>query len=147
MSDLTRLEQAVMEKLLEGDNPVLGDLREQFRQIESVEREFTGAGFRTKFRLAPDVRPLSKGFLTFGDVAASIPELKNGAGFVLFVRDGVLKELEGYTYGDESWPSQASRFELGYIVKGQVKRQRDTEALDKALANGSARDRGWTTSN
>ena len=61
MSDLTRLEQAVMEKLLDGDNPVLGDLREQFRQIESVERELTGAGFYTKFRLAPHVRPLSKG--------------------------------------------------------------------------------------
>jgi|SRR5215813_7272997 len=133
MSDLTRLEQAVMEKLLDGDNPILRDLRKQFGEIEGVERRFTGAGFFTKFRLAPEARPLSKKSLTFGDVAATIPELKNGAGFLLFVRDGILNQLEGYTYG-ESWPTEISHFELGYIVKGQVKRERDTEALDKAFA-------------
>src|SRR5436190_1511111 len=133
MSDLIRLEQAVMEKLLDGDNPLLQDLRKQFEEIESVERKFTGAGFFTKFRLAPNVRPLSKKSWTFGDVAATIPELKNGAGFLLFVRDGLLNQLEGYTYG-ESWPTEVSRFKLGYIVKGQVKEERDTEALDRALA-------------
>ncbi len=122
-----------MEKLLDGDNPILRGLREQFERIENVERKFTGAGFYTKVRVAPDVRPLSKKSLTFGDVAAAIPELKNGAGFLLFVRDGVLNQLEGYTYG-ESWPAEVSRFELGYIVKGQVKRERDTEALKEALA-------------
>jgi len=133
MSDLTRLEQAVMEKLLDGDNPLLQDLRKQFEEIESVERKFTGAGFFTKFRLAPNVRPLSKKSLTFGDVAATIPGLKNGAGFLLFVRGGVLDQLEGYTYG-EFWPTDVPNFGLGYIVKGQVKRERDTEALDKAFA-------------
>jgi hypothetical protein len=31
-----------------------------------------------------------------------MPTLRNGAGFVLFLTDGALEMLEGYTY-DEAW--------------------------------------------
>ena len=52
--------------------------------------------------------------LTFGDVVADIPGVKNGGlGFFLYVRDGYLHKLEGYTYG-EDWPSNVSNFRLSY---------------------------------
>jgi hypothetical protein len=46
-----------------------------------------------------------------GDVGAEFPALKHGAGFVLFVRGGVITMLEGYTY-DEAWPERTDEFRL-----------------------------------
>jgi hypothetical protein len=39
--------------------------------------------------------------------------LVHGAGFVLFVRDGRIDTLEGFSY-DEPWPQQVSKFNLKY---------------------------------
>jgi hypothetical protein len=35
--------------------------------------------------------------------------VENGAGCLLFVRDGVLSSLEGYTYVGEEWPGTPGR--------------------------------------
>jgi hypothetical protein len=44
-------------------------------------------------------------------VGAEFPNLKNGAGFVLFIRDGAIKTLEAFTY-DEPWPAKVDGFRL-----------------------------------
>ncbi|MDZ4155408.1 MAG: hypothetical protein U1E09_02545, partial [Methylococcales bacterium] len=62
----------------------------------------------------------------FGDVIGEIPELLSGAGFLLYIKNGVLDMLEGYSY-DEPWPSSIDTFNLRY-VKGE---QRDIEAIVK----------------
>ncbi len=41
--------------------------------------------------------------LELGDTHAKLEGLKLGAGFVMFIRDGLIKTLECYTY-DEPWP-------------------------------------------
>jgi hypothetical protein len=109
-----KLEAAVLEMLLFGDSPVLEILRVQRQLSESLRREMTGVGFFTFFAL-PDAAPRLVGTRRFhlGDVSASILGLKHGAGFVLFVTDGSIDNLEGFSY-DEPWPADVSHFELYY---------------------------------
>ncbi len=115
MDTLTHLERAVLDKLLAGDQPVLSVLRHQAANVEVVCRKFTGAGFTASLRVAGDVprAPLTRGRIAFGDVTASIQGLKHGAGFVLFIRDGYVDLLEGYSY-DEPWPADTDSFSLSY---------------------------------
>jgi hypothetical protein len=40
-----------------------------------------------------------------GDVAVESPELRRGAGFVLWIKERVLSFLEGYTFG-MPWPAE-----------------------------------------
>jgi len=120
MSDLTPLEQAVISKLLEGDSENLSILRKQVERIEETRREFTGCGFFTTFKIANDAPqiPGSRSF-NFGDIDAEIPGVELGVGFLLWVRNGVIDFLEGYTSGDAAWPTAISSFELRYLNRGE----------------------------
>jgi hypothetical protein len=112
---LSPLEQQVLEKLLAGIHPLFPLLRDQLAKTMVTEREFTGVGFFTTLAVAPEVPRLSPSqSFAFGDVGATIPGLDAGAGFVLFIADGALHLLEGYSY-DEPWPDSAESFELAYL--------------------------------
>jgi hypothetical protein len=110
----TKIERAVMSMLLVGEHPVLDILRRQFELCTIAKREFTGAGVFVTFSV-PETAPRlpQRDSFSFGDVSADIQGLQHGAGFVLWVREGVLDFLEGYTY-DELWPDQADAFSLQY---------------------------------
>jgi hypothetical protein len=113
---LTPFERAVLSKLLEGDHPALSVLREQARLATVAARHFSGAGFAVQLQL-PDsapAAPISTRKLHFGDVAATVPILQHGAGFVLFIDGGFLSKLEGYSY-DEPWSGEPAEFELYYL--------------------------------
>jgi hypothetical protein len=114
MNELNDLEQAVLDKLLAGSEPVLQVLREQVKQARVASRKFTGAGFFCNLEVPVGVRSLTTNRnFHFGDVNAHIDGLEHGAGFVLRVRAGVLTTLEGYSY-DEPWPDQVKNFSLEY---------------------------------
>ena len=53
--------------------------------------------------------------LTLSGVAAAIDGLRMGAGFVLFVQDGMLDMLEGFTY-DGAWPDRVEAFDVGRLT-------------------------------
>jgi hypothetical protein len=113
--DLTNLERAVLTRLLAGDHPVLIVLREQAARAKVARREFTGVGFFCLLHVPPDLSPVAAGAdFTIGDVSASIPGLEHGAGFLLFVRQGRLSELEAFSY-EERWPSEVTTFTLDYL--------------------------------
>jgi hypothetical protein len=115
MSSLLPIERAVLEKLLFGPGAVLSILREQIDQISVSEREFTGVGFFAKFAEPIDVLRIDDFRSTkIGDVYAEISSLKHGAGFLLYIENGILHMLEGFTY-DEPWPAGPYTFELTYI--------------------------------
>ena len=109
---LTALEQAVIAALLDKGGEPYATIREQFAHATVAERSFSGVGFFTEFVLPPDA-PVRRDLadITFGEVEADFPGLQNGAGFVLFIRDGAVAMLEGYTY-DEPWPTQTDDFTL-----------------------------------
>jgi hypothetical protein len=126
--EITNLEQAVLQKLLNGDHLLLNSLRRQLEACRVDSREFTGAGFYTTFVLDEGVEERAGGDLKFGDVIAQIDGLKHGAGFLLYVKAGALKMLEGYSY-DEPWPERIAGFKLSFM-KGE---ERDWKALAKIL--------------
>lgn len=112
---LTPLEQAVLSKILDGDHPIFTALRKQLEKATITSREFSGVGFFTGFTYPATAQSLSLPIenLELGDVGAEITGIQHGAGFVLFVRDGFLQTLEGYTY-DEPWPENTDSFKLKY---------------------------------
>jgi hypothetical protein len=118
---LEPLETAVLQKLLNGDHPVLTALRDQMNGLSVRTRKNTGVGFFTEFSTAA-ARPASvpSGKIRFGDVQAAIDGLKNGAGFLLFIEEGLLHTLEGYSY-DEPWPETIGEFSLKYASPDRKK--------------------------
>ena len=129
---MPHLQADVLGLLLDGDDPVLRTLRAQLNMARVESLENTGSGFFMKFVL-PEGAPVMPGELNFqfGDVEAQIEGLSDGAGFVIFVRNGCLSVLEGYAY-EEPWPDGNPRFSLSYSDGGN----RRLEELAEAWTNG-----------
>jgi hypothetical protein len=103
----------VLEKLLSKHGEPFDTIREQLAYASVSSRKFTGVGFFTHFAIPPEApvrRDLHRAEL--GDVGAKIPGLQDDAGFLLFIRDGVVSFLEGYTYGDAAWPDSITEFSV-----------------------------------
>lgn len=115
MDALNKLEAAVLDKLLAGEEPELACLREQRRRLHVTKREYTGVGFFTEFGHPADAvqLPTSKS-IRFGDVLAEMEGLKHGAGFLLYIDNGMITMLEGYSHASESWPDKGGAFEVRY---------------------------------
>jgi hypothetical protein len=106
---LNALESAVLDTLLSGDHPALAALRNQLTRAEVHSREFSGAGFFTRFAVPAGATPVDARLRTLGDAVADIEGLTRGAGFTLFLQCGVIDMLEGFSY-DEPWPKEVTRF-------------------------------------
>ena len=117
MNNLTTLEQQVLEMLLRGQDEVLTILRQQARRLQVSSRKMTGVGFYTEFALPPDVpHVLGRPTFKIGDVNGTADNVSHGLGFLLYVKDGALSMLEGYTY-DDPWPDDVRGLVLTYASK------------------------------
>lgn len=115
MNALNELESAVLDLLLAGGHPALEVLRVQRERLIVSKREFTGVGFFAEFSHPPDVvRLQAPRRARFGDVLAEIEGLEHGAGFVLFIDDGLITMLEGYSTANEPWPEHPAGWTLRY---------------------------------
>jgi len=114
MLKLNSLEEAVLEKLLDGDHPVLEQLRRQLRVAGVIRRELSGVGFFATLDVqgAPPANDLN---VRLTDVGARISGVQHGAGFILFVNHGRIDMLEGYTLADP-WPDEVTAFALYYLA-------------------------------
>ena len=127
--NLTSLETSVMHMLLAGDDEVLAVLRRQLGNISVTSRKMTGAGFYAEFLHPPDVERITDlPSFKFGDVDGRASNLKHGAGFLLYVTQGVLSMLEGYTY-DEPWPDEVK----GLVLHYRAGQNRSLDELIKIL--------------
>ncbi len=129
---LTNLEAEVLRKLLSGDNEVLALLRRQLAVCRCSKRELTGGGFYTYLDVSTYGGARPKLNLKFGDVIASMRGLQNGAGFLLYIDDGFLTMLEGYSFG-EPWPDQVDCVAVSYD-HGE---ERDWQKLTRILGEPS----------
>jgi hypothetical protein len=121
MTGLTTLEEQVLEMLLRGQDEVLDVLRQQVKDAQVSSREFTGVGFFTNFEVPAEVpRVRARPKFELGDVNGMADNVKHGLGFLLFVNDGALSMLEGYTY-DEPWPDEIRGLVLTYST-GQARK-------------------------
>ncbi|HUF60189.1 MAG TPA: hypothetical protein VMR89_12055 [Actinomycetota bacterium] len=131
-TELDELERAVLEKLVAGDAPDLVKLQRQVAVCHVANREQTGHGFFTSFEVDPsEAEPIESGSARFGDVQAEIEGLEHGAGFLLFIANGSLDRLEGYSY-EEPRPDVIGSFSLSY-----VKEPRDLARLLQPGPEGS----------
>src|SRR5262249_9685872 len=115
------LERQVLEKLLASTDRELTVselklLKIPLRGAVILSRKMPGVGFYTTFFVSESALRLPNHHsLWFGSVRADVPGLTNGAGFQLYIKNGALDELEGYSFGDEAWPDpwpgQYSEFE------------------------------------
>jgi hypothetical protein len=115
MEQLDKLEAAVLRALFEGDEPLLQPFRSQVEVCWVTRRELTGVGFFTDLGLPQDIPKVSlnRRRATLCDIHAEIPGLRYGAGFIVYIEDGLLVLLEGYSYQEE-WPTNVEDFKLSY---------------------------------
>lgn len=115
---LTRLEAEVMRMFLDGPGDLLSALRVQLDHLKVTGRRMTGVGVFTDFSVPEALAvPGVSGYI--GDVEGKIVGLMHGAGFVLFVRNGCISQLEAFSY-DEPWPPTPGAFALSYTKPERI---------------------------
>lgn len=127
-TSLLPLEKAVLEKVFSGDVPLLVQFREQLGRCSVTTREATGFGFYTTLNVPESTARIPGLDFKFGDVVGEIPDLSSGVGFLIYVKDGIVSMLEGYSY-DEPWPPSIDSFRLRYVGGDK----RDLTTLNAAL--------------
>lgn len=111
---MNEIETTLIGMLVAGEHPVLAILREQLAVAEVADRELSGVGFFTHFRV-PDAAPrVEQGRLAIGDVYAEVAGLEHAAGFLLFVTNGALDMLEGFIV-DGRWPAEPQLVRAYYV--------------------------------
>ncbi len=114
-AEMLELARRVVPVLLAGNHPASVALRAQYARASVTSVELTGAGFFVEFSVPPDAPRAEPPELKGGNVQMEIEGLEGGAGCLLFVRNGMLHTLEGYTYGEE-WPERPMVVSLGEVV-------------------------------
>jgi hypothetical protein len=109
------LEIRLMTMLLAGDDITLKQLREQYAHASVVSRESSDVGFFTTFSLQgrDDLRVNNKSF-QIGDVDGNLNEIYGAVGFILYIKNGFISTLEGYTNAIDKWPEDDEEIILKY---------------------------------
>ena len=109
---LTSLEKTVLAVMLDRPGEPYATLQQQLAHAVVAKREFSGVGFFTSFTIPGDAPvKCDVADCVIQDVAADISCLEHGAGFILFVRNGVLSMLEGVASTGE-WPEDIHDFKV-----------------------------------
>lgn len=108
----------ILPLLIEGEHPALAALREQYRHASIKQVEFTGVGLLVDFEVPGDTALVSPRDFAGGFASITLAGARLGAGCVLFVRDGRLSTLEGFTYDDE-WPEGTNVVSIDNVVQIQ----------------------------
>jgi hypothetical protein len=113
MASFSALEQKILTKMAQTDRE--SDIMElQLAAAEVVERDYTGHGFFTKMTVRDEVPKLDRDRWRLEDMPqgfAEHPSLVAGASFILWIRDGRLVTLEGFT-NDGDWPDDEAGFRV-----------------------------------
>jgi hypothetical protein len=114
----TELERAIIGEFLRDPelHPLKSDLN--FEKAKVIERHFTGVGILTEFEPSEELKLFVDGVaLRWGKVGARLNTSKVETGYVVYVDNGYLTTIEGYTYGDD-WPECIGSFELYELKPG-----------------------------
>ncbi len=101
-SDFTSLEQAVLRAICETHVADRSALEAQLSTATVLRRENTGAGFYTDFSIERASHPAIGGERMRSGPAAKVDGLKQGMGFILWLKEGYVHHLEGYSYGEST---------------------------------------------
>ena len=98
MAGLSHLEAAVLQEHCNQLGPQdAAALRAQISNISILCRKNTGAGFFTYFSIEKDSAPQIRSDTRDCCVVAKVNGVENALGFILWLKDGYIDFLEGYT--------------------------------------------------
>ena len=97
MDTFTQLEETVLASIFSETPNLASALKRQMAAATVTKRENSGAGFFTTIAVPITVVKVSSSVLG-RETNARVQGLEHGMGFVLFLRDGRLATLEGYTH-------------------------------------------------
>jgi hypothetical protein len=89
-------------------------MEQQLAAAEVVERDYKPHGFFTELAVPVDVPRLDRSRWKFEDMPrgfADHPKLVAGASFILWIKDGRVVTLEGYT-NEGYWPEDEAGFRV-----------------------------------
>jgi len=116
---ITELEKIVIERMLVDRTLKPVKLAVDFDRVSIRDREFTGAGFLTEFERSEELKLFDdKTSLRWGKVGARLNASEIETGYLIYVDDGFLTTIEGYTYGEE-WPHQIEQIDLYELKAGE----------------------------
>ena len=119
--NLNNFEFDLISLILKGEHKVLTALKKQVSACLVVKREITEKGYFVEIEAPYSLRLKSKYSFTLGNgVDIILKDLKNNAGTVLFIEDGLIVMLECYTY-NEKWPETISNYEIEINEEAQKK--------------------------
>jgi hypothetical protein len=101
MKRLSLLERAVLVDIARQMPDYTEALTHQLTQAKVVGRENTGVGFYTTLDVA-SVYPIRGLSSPISHVGATVAHLQHGMGFLLWLKEGRMHKLEGFSYGGES---------------------------------------------
>ena len=96
MTEFFDLEEAAIRAIISAQ-PASEALKAQFDQATVTSRENTGAGFYTDIFVPPTAPSVTSGS-PIGNVDGTVEGLEYGMGFILFMEDGRMSCLEGFSY-------------------------------------------------
>jgi len=110
MEALSKTEREIIREMIVKEYGQGSLFLDQLAGARVENREFTGRGVFVNLRLAENIPPIdqlnseiSRGYKT------ALPAPADVVGFTLFIRNGRLSFLEGYTFGDwAEWPGELS---------------------------------------
>jgi hypothetical protein len=114
---LNPLESAVLDLLLSRTDEGYDALRQQLTTVEVTARHLGGAGFFTALSVpsgSPQApkgvgKPVGQGSAYEEDGHAEVEGMAHGAGFLLWLDNGLMSQLEGFAYAD-AWPDEVTGF-------------------------------------
>jgi len=105
--EIVALAMRLIPHLIDGEHPTLAILRKQFESVRIGPIELSGVGFFAHLHVPPDKPKTTPSDFAGGDALIELTGSTGGAGCVLFVKNGYLSMLEGYTHGGDSWLEDA----------------------------------------
>lgn len=96
-------ENSVMKAILDGDHPLLDQLRKQYKLATISHTESSGVGLFVHFALDESAEKVIPEHFVLKDLHLEITDVESGAGAILFVRNGWIDFLEIHTYVG-NWP-------------------------------------------
>lgn len=107
------LEKAVVGRFLADPAVMPNKLIIDFEVVVVSSRDFTGVGFLTNFQRCEELKLFNDDVsMRWGNVGARLNEAHIDTGYVIYVDEGYLTTVEGFTYGEDVWPEEVTQVEL-----------------------------------
>ena len=109
---ITQLEVEIIRRFLADRDLDLSKRTVVAGEVNVLDRSFSGIGFMTEFEKTNAMRVFEDSrSLRWGKVGARLNANRVETGYLVYVDDGYVTALEGYTYGGLEWPSKVNEIE------------------------------------